>query len=255
MMTRSQRGFSLIELLVAVAISMVAILAATEMYMATLQTRRIQSMQTPLADEGRFAISMIQRIVSQAGFRPNPTTALTTAHLAVAANAMTVHFEADGTNQITCDGSAATAGATTLTIRRSDNKLQCKVGKGDWLDWIAPATVGSGNGVELVDFAVLAGIDTGPANTPENFGCGISNGGVKPRDCIVDSYVADLEQGQSADQIVAARICLVLRSEATDASVVKPAHAKNCVGADIANSKDDSKLYRTLRTTVVLKNR
>jgi len=256
MMKLRQSGFSLLELLVAIAVSMVAVVAATEMYGTTQQTRRIQSMQAPLTNEGRFAISMIQRIVSQAGFRQNPTTAVPSDRFSVASNVMTVKFTSDGSNQIACDGSVPAADAAqSLVIQKSETKLQCATNGGTAVEWIAPATSGTGNSGEVVDFGVTFGIDTGPASTPEDFGCGTANAGVKPRDCIVDSYVSALTGGVNADQIVAARICLLLRSEAIDASVLKPGSVKDCSGNDVANSQNDHKLYRTFRTTVLLKNR
>ena len=254
MMKPQQNGFSLLELLVAIAISMVAVVAATEMYSTTRQTRRIQAMQAPLTDEGRFAISMIQRIVSQAGFRPNPTTALAADRFSVTSNAITVKFDSDSTNQIVCSGDVATTGAKSLVIAKSGSTLQCTTGSSAADPWIAPATSGAGNSAEVVDFGVKLGIDTGPANTPENLGCGTALAGVKPRDCIADVYQDSLAS-YTAAQIVAARICLVLRSEAIDATVTKPAAVKDCAGTDISNSQNDHKLYRTFRTTVLLKNR
>jgi type IV pilus assembly protein PilW len=255
MMKPQQNGFSLLELLVAIAISMVAVVAATEMYSTTRQTRRIQAMQAPLADEGRFAISMIQRIVSQAGFRRDPTAAVPSDRFSVASNVMTVKFDPDGTNQIACNGSMPGAAvAQSLVIQMSGTKLQCATNGGTADEWIAPATSGAGNSAEVVDFGVKLGIDTGPANTPENLGCGTASAGVKPRDCIADVYQDSLAS-YTADQIVAARICLVLRSQAIDATVTKPAAVKDCAGSNISNSQNDHKLYRTFRTTVLLKNR
>ncbi len=40
----SHRGFSLVELMVALAISMVAMVAVTELYLGTRQTYRVQAM-------------------------------------------------------------------------------------------------------------------------------------------------------------------------------------------------------------------
>jgi prepilin-type N-terminal cleavage/methylation domain-containing protein len=256
MMRRQQNGFSLLELMVSITISMVAMVAAIQMYSTTLQTRRIQAMQAPLTDEGRFAISMIQRIVSQAGFRQDPKAPVSEDRFSVASNVMTVKFDPDGMNQITCDGTVPTAGvAQSLVIQKSGTKLQCAINGAAAVEWIAPATTGIGNSAEVVDFGITFGIDTGPASTPENFGCGAAAAGVKPRDCIADSYVSSLTGGVTAAQIISARICLLLRSEAIDGSVQKPGNVTNCSGTAITNTQDDHKLYRTFRTTVLLKNR
>ncbi|AZP14491.1 hypothetical protein EJN92_08655 [Undibacterium parvum] len=252
MMNMRKNGFSLVELLVAITISMVALVAVSASYVSSRQTNKVQGMQNPLTEEGRYAISMIQRIVSQAGFRQTPVSAMPADRIEVAANVLTARFEADGSNLIACDGSVPLAGAAqTLVIQKTNTgKLQCGT-----VDWIAPAISGTGNSSEVVDFLVKFGIDTGPALTPENFGCGIANAGTKPRDCIADSYVSTLPSGVSADQIVSVKVCLLLRSEALDSSVVKPALVKDCSGTDIANTQNDRKLYRAFWTTVLLKNR
>lgn len=251
-MKKHARGFSLIELLVAIVISMVALVAVISMYSAAQQSSRVQRMQSRLTEDGRFATSMMQRVVYQAGFRQLPSDIPFTDAIADASNQITVKFEPDGSNQIACNGSTPAAGVTqTLVIKKNVDKLQCGA-----VDWIAPtAGTGTGNGNEVVDFGVRFGIDTGPAGTPEDMGCGTASAGVKPRDCIVDSYVTTRSGTQTTDQIVAVKVCLVLRSEMIDSSVVKPAAVKDCGGVDITNSQNDHKLYRAFRTTVVLKNR
>ncbi len=251
-MKKHARGFSLIELLVAIVISMVALVAVISMYSAAQQSSRVQRMQSRLTEDGRFATSMMQRVVYQAGFRQLPSDDPFVDAIVDGANKITVKFEPDGSNQIACNGSTPAAGVTqTLVIQRSGNNLQCGT-----VDWIAPtAGTGTGNGNEVVDFGVRFGIDTAPANTPEDLGCGTASAGVKPRDCIVDSFVATRSGTQTTDQIVAVKVCLVLRSETIDSSVVKPAAVKDCAGSDITNSQNDHKLYRTFRTTIVLKNR
>jgi hypothetical protein len=107
----------------------------------------------------------------------------------------------------------------------------------------------------VVDFLVKFGIDTGPDLTPENFGCGVASAGTKPRDCIADSYASALTNVQTADQIVSVKVCLLLRSEALDSSIVKPALVKDCSGTDINGTQNDKKLYRAFWTTILLKNR
>ena len=249
-------GLTLIEMLVAMVISLFALVSVSEIYLTTKQTRRVQTMQTPLTDEGRFAISMFQRLIAQAGFRPSPLTPLDPSRLSVAANVMTLRFTSDGANQMVCDGTIPAAGAAqSLVIQRVGNALECATNGSAVPDqWVAPAAVGSGNGAEVIDFHVSVGIDTAPL-TPENFGCGIAAAGDKPRDCIADSYVSVLPPGVVTEQIVSARICLLLRSEATDASVQKPADVNDCSGAAIASSQNDNRLYRVFRTTVLLQNR
>jgi type IV pilus assembly protein PilW len=254
-MTKTQnRGFTLVELLISITISLVAIAAASSAYLTSKQTNRIQAIQSRVLEDGRFAVAMLQRTVQQAGFRQSPLAALPADRISIATNVVTLKFASDGTNQINCDGSTPAAGsAQTLVIQKSGDKLQCATNGGAAVDWIAPATSGSGMGSEVMYFAVLLGVDTGPT-TNSNYGCGADTG-TKPRDCIADKYVSALSGAEAASQIVSARFCVVLRSQAIDGAISKPAAVKNCSGADIANSQSDLHLYRVYWTTVLLKNR
>ena len=252
-MKTTQNGFSLIELLIGIAISMVAMVAVTEVYVSSKATSRVQEMQSRLSQDGRFGTSMLQRVISQAGYSDTPSNTVAADRISVASNAITVKFRTDGANQMVCDGSTPAAANQNFVIQKSGSKLQCGT-----VDWIAPAASGAGNGTELIDFSVQLGIDTGPAGVNENLGCGTAAGGLKPRDCIADSYVSTLPVGPpavTADQIVAVKVCWMLRSEATDPSIVKGAEVADCSGTAIANSQNDRKLYRTFNTTVLLRNR
>lgn len=249
-MRNDSRGFTLVELMVALVIALVAMLAATELYMGTRQTYRIQAMQSRLSEDGRFAQSMLQRIILQAGFRPNPTDAIAVGYITpVDATSFKVKFTGDGINTVNCDGAAvANATAAELTISGSGGTLSC--GTSNWI-------TSSGNGSVLKDFAVEYGVDTGP-NTPKNYGCGgdAPNGTDKVRDCVADEYSL-AKATASPGSIVALRVCFVLSTDDIDTSVVRTANYPDCaVSADgIANSQNDHKLYRTFRSTVLLRNR
>lgn len=247
MMSRrnASRGFSLVELMVAVVIALVAMLAAISLYSNTRQTYRIQGMQSRLSEDGRFAISMLRRVIQQAGFRANSSTAMGSTITAIDATApsFTVSFSGDSVNTINCNG-AAVGGSPALTIALSGTSLQCGS-----TDWIAP----SGNGTEVVSFRVEYGIDTGPATTPKAWGCGAISGAKAARDCVADSYQTTAPSDLT--QIVAVRVCLVLRTEDTDIAIAKSATYKDCADAAITGSQSDRKLYRTFRSTIQLKNR
>jgi type IV pilus assembly protein PilW len=250
----NQRGFSIIELLVAVAISFVAILAASEAYIGSKQTNRIQAIQTRLTEDGHFALSMLQRTIPQAGYRASPLTTLGSDRISVTNNSITVKFTADGLNHIVCDGSIPAAGDQSLVIQTASSAMQCTNG-GLTSSWIAPSTTGSGTGTEVANFQVLLGVDTGPANTPSDYGCGTDTAGVKPRDCIVDSYVSALPVGATVDQIMAVRVCFVLRSQATDASFARSTAVSDCSGTGITSSLTDKKMYRLFNTTISMRNK
>ncbi|QLG89205.1 PilW family protein [Chitinibacter bivalviorum] len=255
---KKNTGFTLIELMVAMGIAMVTLLAVSTLYINTKQTFNLQGMQNRLSEDGRFAISMLQRVISQAGFRPNPNALITSDRISAISNSsLSVRFNSDGTNQIGCNGTSTAAGDTTLTISSASNKLQC-----DTIDWITPSTTGTGNATEVVDFKVQYGIDeadtdAGLPNTPADYGCGAlaTDTSFRVRNCIPNRYVNTLPGGVNADQIVAVKVCLVLRTEKTDNSLVKSAAINDCSGTAITNSQNDKKLYRTFRSTIMIKNR
>jgi type II secretory pathway pseudopilin PulG len=259
MMTRrkSMTGLSLIELLVAMTIALVAVLAATELYSSTRQTYRVQTMQNRLSEDGRFAISMLQRVITQAGFRPTPVawSGVNPPLTATSDTSMTVRFIADGANQIGCNGGVVAANGnavTDLVIASGAGTLDCSDKPGVTPDhWIAPA----GAGTELVDFRLEYGNDTGPDTAPE-FGCGPPGtiAGTSAGDCVADNYLLATAQA-APTRIVAVRACLVLRSDTTDGSIVKSQAPSNCSGVPIDAWQNDHRLYRTFRTTVLLRNR
>lgn len=271
-----EKGFTLVELLVAMLIALVALMAASDMYLKTRGTYRLQGMQSRLSEDGRFALSMLQRIVLQAGFHPNsnpdiatngseynfvntvtPPSILNGFFDTLTSTSFNVKFFGDNTNTIGCDGAAVT-GAQTLAIAADTTTGTLKCGSSDW---IAP----SGNGSELVDFKVEYGADiatnssvanSGEAVTSTNFGCGADStvAGFKVRDCVADTYALTTAQA-NLEKIVAVRVCLVLRTEDTDVSMVRTAAYTDCGDTSIAISLTDHKLYRTFRSTIQVRNR
>jgi type IV pilus assembly protein PilW len=67
-----QRGMTLVELMVALAISMVIILAAVFVYMASVDSQRAQDRSTVSTETGAFAMQMMGRAIMNAGFYPAP---------------------------------------------------------------------------------------------------------------------------------------------------------------------------------------
>lgn len=258
----SQAGITLVELMVAMFIALLALGAGGALYLSSSQTNRVLQMQNHLTDDGRFALQMLQRLISQAGFRANPGEArgLGNAHFAVTSGtAFTVGFKADGANQIGCNGAISNSGNQSLVIELNGTCLQCRSTGGgagacpstnnNIVDLLGPLSSGLSQGTEVADFQVLYGLDTGPNPTAAEIACG---GGT--RDCVADSYATTLG-GATIDQVVAVQVCLVLRTENTDAALASKAAVRNCADtADIANSTTDQKLYRTFRSTIQMRN-
>jgi type IV pilus assembly protein PilW len=64
----SQVGTSLVELMIAVAIGLIVILAAVALYLGGARTLRVQDEASRLDDSGRFALESITRLIRVAGY-------------------------------------------------------------------------------------------------------------------------------------------------------------------------------------------
>lgn len=63
----AQRGFTLLELMIASALGLLVILTATELLVGARQAERLERAQARLLDSGRFATGLISRAVREAG--------------------------------------------------------------------------------------------------------------------------------------------------------------------------------------------
>ena len=68
--TRRQSGFSLIELLIALTINLVIVIAASYLYLGTSESKRALSQQQQLSENGQYALDLIGRDIVNAGFFP-----------------------------------------------------------------------------------------------------------------------------------------------------------------------------------------
>lgn len=66
-----QQGFSLIELLVALSINLVIVIAAAYMYLGTADAKRALDQQQNVNENGQYALDMIGRDIINAGFYPS----------------------------------------------------------------------------------------------------------------------------------------------------------------------------------------
>lgn len=81
---KSQQGFSLIELLIALAINLVIVSAAAYLYLGTSDAKRALDQQQTLNENGQYALDIIGKDITNAGFYPavrnsNPSINSTTA--------------------------------------------------------------------------------------------------------------------------------------------------------------------------------
>jgi len=120
-----QQGLSIVELMVALAISSFLILGITELYIHNKKTYLFQQSQEINQENGRFALALLSQELAKAGYRRRPDIAITR------------DFPADtGTttngNALGCNfaaGAAVTGDATSLCIRyqaRDPQETDCR---------------------------------------------------------------------------------------------------------------------------------
>ena len=68
--TQRQAGFSLIELMIALVINLVIVIAASYLYLGTSESKRALSQQQQLSENGQYALDLIGRDIVNAGFFP-----------------------------------------------------------------------------------------------------------------------------------------------------------------------------------------
>ena len=70
---RYTSGFTLVELMVAVALGLILSTAVTVMYIGTSDVFRVQAQYAQAQQNGRYAINVLNRVIRQAGFCGSPT--------------------------------------------------------------------------------------------------------------------------------------------------------------------------------------
>lgn len=116
--SRNQRGLSLVELMVAMAISSFLILGVTQIYLDNKRNYLYQQGQGENLENGRFALMLIGERLAKAGYRRNP------------ALPMDMAFPADSDGDCTFAAGQAVVrmNATTLCLRyqpRDENETNC----------------------------------------------------------------------------------------------------------------------------------
>jgi len=129
---RHQAGFSLVELMVAIAVALFLIGGVVSMLASTRNTFKNQSSLAQLQDDQRLAMTLIANVVQSAGYYPDPLLMTASSEFLkgnVAFTGQTLAFAADG-QVITGATNSATLG-DTLVVRfetagtSADNVIDC----------------------------------------------------------------------------------------------------------------------------------
>lgn len=228
-----QCGLTLVEIMVAMTIGLLILLAVTSVYVGSRHTFRTQEDNARLQETGRYAIEMIGRGVRRAGFHDlSMTTDLPTTFSGTAIAGTDAATPASDTlivqydlmpGETDCAGAIPVPNPVTEVYSRAGDQLQC-------------------NGAALVsdieDVQIIYGMDT--------------NG-----DQSVDQYSSS---PANWNQVLVARVCVQARSanNVNDA----PQSFLNCAGAlgtvsgvGAFSAAADNRLHRTFVATFNLRNR
>ncbi|RYH71105.1 MAG: prepilin-type N-terminal cleavage/methylation domain-containing protein [Alcaligenaceae bacterium] len=180
-----QRGFTLVELMVSLAISLFVLAAVLSIYLSTKSTFNSQDQMAQLQDSERLVLTMLTTTIQSAGYFVDPLTntaavalpaatvtradGTSTAFLAgeavmgtgngsgtgASSDTVTVRYQtASGDGLMNCQGTPNTSGANAIAVNyfsvNATNDLTCTVGTG------SPVVLASNVG----QLSILYGVDT-----------------------------------------------------------------------------------------------
>lgn len=141
-----QRGFSLVELMVAMVVSLLLLSGVIQVFVSSKQSYRVVDSYSRLQENGRFAVDVLSRNIRMAGYRSNiweipavafpPNVPYASTGQAVfgsdgASDSITFRYQGSGDGFIEdCLGGNVGAGTTasvTFRIDATDNELECSV--------------------------------------------------------------------------------------------------------------------------------
>ncbi len=223
---RGQRGFTIIEMMIALILGLIVVSAVVNMYVGSTRsatfTRGLQTMQ----ENGRYGVSVLQRGFRLAGYSPEDSLVVPVNISNSSDDAVTVvmrrSFDCNGNN--TASAPSPGFAENTYAFNATDGTITCE---GNTTAAV-PMTI-----VEGVDsFRVLYGLDTDDDSVPERF----------------VEYSSDIPERQ----IVALRFGMLVNS---GIAIRNRASNEQYVVFDTVIDKNDRFARHVFSSTVLLRNR
>jgi type IV pilus assembly protein PilW len=234
----SQRGFSLVEIMIAITLGIILLGGAIQIYLSSKNGYRLQEGIAGMQENGRYAIRVLRENILKAGYPrvdeviPFDSTQ-TNDNSAGASDQITVQYQTDATVTTDCLGNPPPPGINLIT-----NQLSIA---GDTL-----SCLGSGNAAPqpLVDdieaMHILYGLDD-------------------DGDSVANRYVTATEAEAGVitlgtpdwNNIVSVRIALLARSR----NPIGPVESRNYQLLDTTITRNDALAHRVFTTTIPLRNR
>jgi len=283
-MRKADSGFTLIEMMVGMVVGMIMLIATAAVFANTKKAFVFQNAQSEIAQEGRFGVDLLRRLIGQAGYRATPTT--TAAYAVPAAGATTppftaavemdttgailkLRFQSDGT-QIGCDGAqiAATSDMTTqfsevwIKYDATNKVLQCGLTSGtastaasapsSYVDLIGTSNSATNPSPVQVDgFTPSLGFDTSITAAGTN-AAGCTYPGSYQGDCLAKEYdTFSTSLGSSPydwQRVVAVRVCVKIETINNVVPSGQTYSYVDCAGA-LHTGQSGTTLIRTITAT------
>lgn len=240
-----ESGFGLIELMIALVISLILTTVIANVFIATKSTYRLQDNLARIQENGRFSVETMGRYIRLAGFRADPSVTSAAAFpagyatIAGALNEVTVRHFGSGATGTPNDSIKTCAGVPRAGDERvlhrfyiSSGNLMCDTSYENSAGTTQPTmSVTLAKNVESM--TTLFGLDT-DADTSANY------------------YVdANTVPAGAWAQVVAVQVCLVVKSVDTKLYT----GTQTYVGCNNSSAtSNDGYFRRSFRTTITLRN-
>lgn len=226
-----QSGFTIVEIMLAITLSMVLIAGVIQIYVSSKESFRVQDELARLQENQRIAIEFLQRDISQAGFVPYPNGPIPGADITVVdgggtnSDSVTIQY----TSPTDCLGAAAPGGIAinTYTVNPVTQQLMC-LGNGN----AVPQPIADGIENMQILFGDNAIIGNDPLTGPS-----------------ADRYVNPATAGVTA--VVSVRVSLLVRSQGP---IRKQATVQNFILLDNNVARNDRIKRQVITTTVPFRN-
>ena len=271
-MPRHQAGFSLVELMIAITLGLIVLLAVGSIYIGSRQTYRVQEDNARLQEAGRYALEVLGRSIRQAG--ANAEMNFNKTAVALQCNVPGVCDAIGGADGVIVAGVAS---PDTLIVQFYAGSEELNSGSGLWIARDCTGGQAALNTVVTNTFSITT------TSGITSLQCAGSTGGPPQRlvDNVVDFQVVygidnDFSGNpgyQSADlymaaptaaqwpSVVTARVCVQIRS-ANNGLTTSPQTYLNCAGAlgtatgtAAFSTAGDLRLRRSFVATYSLRNR
>lgn len=243
-MHTKQHGISMVELLIAMAISSFLILGVTQMYIDNKRNYLYQQNQSANVENSRYSLKLLERDLLKAGYRPAPQDSRELAYPAATVSGcgnfsagqiikpsvgnagVCIRYLPDEPNELDCHGNTITSTApVTIRFERDNSKqLNCYVNGG------AAATLLT----NVNNLTFWYGVDK---STNRN----------------AEQYLTAAQAATTTQPIVAVRFASLIESP-SDKVALSQDQYHFPLSATTATTATDQKLYKSSQGTATLRN-